>query len=146
MSSDKRPRPEVIVVDDDSDEERRAPPPPMRPVRDGAGGASGGGGASFELRELKGDLFSVPSTTSLAHCVAQARCRRLLGYRQRRASQWLAPSVLSPLLLLSSLLMQDMRLGKGIATVFRDRFGAWRGRCLPELSFSARVEDTRDTA
>jgi hypothetical protein len=39
-------------------------------------------------QEIHGDLFTAPSTTSLAHCVSR-----------------------------------DMHMGKGIATLFRDKFG-----------------------
>lgn len=40
------------------------------------------------LKEIKGDLFSCPASTSLAHCVSE-----------------------------------DLRMGKGIATLFKTKFG-----------------------
>ena len=43
---------------------------------------------TFVLKEVSGDLFTSPSTDSLAHCVSR-----------------------------------DFRLGKGIAKIFRDKFG-----------------------
>ena len=66
----------MIVIDS---EDEVAAAPPKRAKRSEAN--------AFTLREEKGDLFSVPSTTSLAHCVAA-----------------------------------DFRLGKGVATAFRDLF------------------------
>ena len=42
----------------------------------------------FELKEVKGDLFSCPSTTSLAHCISA-----------------------------------DCHMGKGIAVIFKKKFG-----------------------
>ena len=43
---------------------------------------------TFQYKEIKGDLFSCPPTSSLAHCISE-----------------------------------DVRMGKGIAVLFKNKFG-----------------------
>lgn len=80
----KRKAEDVIVVSDSeetgldasagtaADAQRRAPslcPPATTGANSEQPAASGGG--AFRLIEIRGDLFSVDETVSLAHCVAR---------------------------------------------------------------------------